>query len=106
MSVDPITGPSTTNAPAAATERAAAGFEELLVHQLAQVLVDSTQSDSAVEGEADATDATSATGGTGSDATTSLLQSFLPDALAQSVTAAGGLGLASSLAPALQEESR
>ena len=105
MSVDPITGPSTANAPAAATEKAAAGFEELLVRQLAQVLVDSTQSDSAADGETDA-DATSATGGTGSDATTSLLQSFLPDALAQSVTAAGGLGLASSVAPALQEESR
>jgi Rod binding domain-containing protein len=101
MSVDPITGPSTANAPDAATEKAAAGFEELLVRQLAQVLVDSTQQD----GEADA-DATSATGGTGSDATTSLLQSFLPDALSQSVTAAGGLGLASSLAPALQEDAR
>jgi Rod binding domain-containing protein len=99
MSVDPITGPSTANAPDAATEKAAAGFEELLVRQLAQVLVDSTQQD----GEADAT---SATGGTGSDATTSLLQSFLPDALSQSVTAAGGLGLASSLAPALQEDAR
>jgi Rod binding domain-containing protein len=101
MSVDPITGPSTANAPDAAAQKAAAGFEELLVRQLAQVLVDSTQPDSA--GDADAT---SDTGGTGSDATTSLLQSFLPDALAQSVTAAGGLGLASSLAPTLQEGGR
>jgi Rod binding domain-containing protein len=103
MSVDPITGPSTASAPApdAASEKAATGFEELLVRQLAQVLVDSTQQDGQDDG-----DATGATGGTGSDATTSLLQSFLPDALAQSVTAAGGLGLASSLAPALQVENR
>jgi Rod binding domain-containing protein len=105
MSVDPITGPivgsSTANAPDEATQKAASGFEELLVRQLAQVLVDSTQQDG--DGEADAT---GATGGTGSDATTSLLQSFLPDALSQSVTAAGGLGLASSLAPALQEDAR
>lgn len=98
MSIDPVTGSGTASTSDPAIQKAASGFEELLVRQLAQVLVDSTQPEGTDDGET--------TGGAGTDATTSLLQSFLPDALAQSVTNAGGLGLAPSLSTALQESDR
>jgi len=98
MTVDPVTGSRNVSTPDPAAEKAAAGFEELLVRQLAQVLVDSTEPEGTGDGDT--------TGGTGTDATTSLLQSFLPDALAQSVTSAGGLGLAPTLSAALQESGR
>jgi len=78
---------------------AALGFEELLVRQLAQSLSDTT--DTTDTGSADGSDGSTDTGGSGGDATTSLLQSYLPDALAQSVKDAGGLGLAASIGQAL-----
>ena len=99
MSVDPLSGFSQlpTAGSNASLQDVASGFEELLMRQLTQSLVDTT-------GGGDATDGSSTddvTGGDGTDATTSLLQSYLPDALAQSVQSAGGLGLASSLAQSM-----
>jgi len=95
MPIDPVTSPSgATTATDATVAKVAAGFEELLLRQLAQSLADTTG--------ADASSDDGATGGSGSDATTSLLRSFLPDALAESATAAGGLGLAASIESSLE----
>jgi len=93
MTVNPVTGSSApvTGTSDAQLRDAALGFEELLVRRLAQSLTDATNADG------DESDGTS-------DATTQLLQSFLPDALAQSVKNAGGLGFASSLAQTLGDQ--
>ena len=103
MSVDPVSLTSVTGSTPASDsslQSVAAGFEELLVRQLAQSLVDTTGAD----GE-DAFSTEDSTGGTGTDATTSILQDFLPDALAQSVQNAGGLGLSSSFLQGLNGSS-
>ena len=91
MTVNPVTGSnsSVTGTSDAQLRDAALGFEELLVRRLAQSLTDAT----GVDGDED---------GGGSDATTQLLQSFLPDALAQSVKDAGGIGFADSLTKAIK----
>lgn len=65
--------------------RAAAGFEQMLVAQLTKTL-------SATAG-----------GDAGASAATGTYRAMLPDVLAQSITAAGGLGLARSIA-GLEEE--
>ena len=66
----------------------AADFENLLLKQLTQSLGSILTSD----GSDDSTD-----DGQGGDATTSLMAQQIPDALAQSLTASGGLGLARQL---------
>jgi len=71
------------------------GFEQLLVQQLSQSMVDST-SDASDDGS----------GGDGTDATSGLAggspyASLLPDALSQGVMGAGGLGLARQLMDAI-----
>lgn len=96
-------GPLTPGQPVAgATSRddakvqdAALQFEEVLVRQL-------TQSVTATAGLDGSGDDSGSGDGTDGDAATSLLQSFVPDALAQAVTDAGGLGLAPTLAQALR----
>src|SRR6185312_1365630 len=71
------------------------GFEQLLVQQLSQSLVDSTNDTSSDDG----TDSTGSTGGLGGG---SPYASLLPDALSQGVMSAGGLGLARQLMDAIQ----
>jgi Rod binding domain-containing protein len=67
-------------------------FEQMLVQQLAQGLTDSTQSQDDSSGDDDGTgDSGMGGGGLG------VYQGMLPDALSQSVTGAGGMGLAMSL---------
>ena len=63
---------------------AALGFEQLLVQQLAESLVSSTEGDESA------------------GAGTSLYRDMLPEALSESVKQAGGIGLAQALAESLQ----
>jgi Rod binding domain-containing protein len=65
-------------------------FEQMLVQQLAQGLTDATQSDPSSEDGGD-----SGSGGSGGGL--GVYKNMLPDALAQSVTSGGGMGLAMSL---------
>jgi Rod binding domain-containing protein len=69
-------------------------FEQLLVQQLAQSLTDSMQPQSSDDGGDD-----TGTSDDGSQASSGLgvYQGMLPDALAQSVTSGGGMGLAMDL---------
>jgi len=67
-------------------------FEQMLTQQLAQGLVDDSSPDS---GDDDSD---------GTDGTTAVYQQQLPDALSQSVTGAGGLGLARSLYDAIERK--
>ena len=71
------------------TYQAALGFEQLLVQQLAQSMMSSTDGADGADGSSDGSD--------GSDGTTTLYQQMLPDQLATSVTSAGGLGLADQI---------
>lgn len=79
----------------------ALGFEQLLVRQLTQQIV----SASGLDGSADdgsSGDGSADDSGLGS----SPYASMLPDALAQSITDAGGLGLAAQMAPLLEGKQR
>ena len=85
MHVDPVTAASTPQTPEQAKlADAAKGFEELLVRQLAQTLVATTQDG---DGPGDATSSTAA--------------GLIPDALARAVEDAGGLGLARTISTQL-----
>ena len=95
MHVEPTSATNTAPAaPDAATMRAARGFEQLLVRQLAQTLV------SSVTGDGDGSSGTDESGDD-SGGTQSLYTDMLPDALSTAIDNAGGLGLAQSLAPEL-----
>lgn len=74
------------------------GFEQLLVQQLSQSLVDSANDPSSGDPSADPTDSTDSTGGLGGG---SPYASLLPDALTSGVMDAGGLGLARQLMDAM-----
>lgn len=82
MEIRPATGTQALQ-PAADPKitSAALGFEQLLVQQLAETLVASTE-----------------TGDESSDASSSLYRDMLPEALSDSVKQAGGIGLAQALA--------
>ena len=89
--IDSASFPPEVRAAGAAGERlyeAALGFESVLLSQLASGLTDSLGG-----------------GEDGGDAGTSLVGQLLPDALAQSVSAGGGTGLALELYRSLQERS-
>src|SRR6185312_17509998 len=73
------------------------GFEQMLVQQLSQSLVDSANDPSSDDPGSDGTDTT--TGGLGGG---SPYASLLPDALTSGVMDAGGLGLARQLMDAIQ----
>jgi Rod binding domain-containing protein len=73
---------------------AALAFEQQLTRQLAQSLVDTTQPQ---DGDTSSED----DGSSGIDSSSNLYSQMLPDALTQSVTNAGGLGLAPDLYRAL-----
>jgi Rod binding domain-containing protein len=78
---------------------AALSFEQQLTQQLAQSLTSTLQDPSA---STDGTDGSDGSGdSSGADSSTSMLQQMLPDALAQGMTQAGGLGLAQQLYEAL-----
>ena len=68
-------------------------FEQMLTQQLAQGLVDDSTPDDTGGDDSD-----------GTDGTTAVYQQQLPDALAQSVTGAGGLGLARTLYDAIERK--
>ena len=75
---------------------AALSFEQQLTQQLAQSLTSTLQDPSAGTDGSDGSD-----GSSGADSSTTMLQQMLPDALAQGMTQAGGLGLAQQLYEAL-----
>ena len=85
MQIEPTSATRSATTPDPAVMRAAHGFEQLLVRQLAQSLVSSF-------------DGQDEDGG----GTKSLYSEMLPDALSDAIDQAGGLGLAASLAPALE----
>ncbi|HEX6458476.1 MAG TPA: rod-binding protein [Thermoleophilaceae bacterium] len=74
--------------------QAALGFERVLLEQLTQSMVDTT-------GSGDASD--SGDGSGSSDAVTQAYNQMLPGQLADSLTSAGGTGLADNLYRALRE---
>ena len=85
MQIEPTAAPRSAPTPDPAVARAARGFEQLLVRQLAQTLVSSSSGEDEDGGGAK-----------------SLYSEMLPDALTDAIDQAGGLGLAASLAPNLQ----
>lgn len=87
------------------TYESARSFEDVLVQQLAQELSQSVtpQTDGAA-GDATSTDGSTDSSLLGqSDPAASAYAQLLPDALTQGVMGAGGLGIASELAPALAQ---
>jgi Rod binding domain-containing protein len=80
----------------------ALGFEDMLVQQLTQQLaqtVTSPSDDSSDDGSGDSSD--SSGGILGSDSSTSMFASMIPTALTQSIMSGGGVGVADSLARAI-----
>jgi Rod binding domain-containing protein len=71
----------------------ALSFEQMLTQQLSQSIT-STLSDSSSDGSDD--------DGSSSDAATNMYDQMLPDAFANGITSAGGLGLAQQLYTALK----
>jgi Rod binding domain-containing protein len=81
---------------------AALSFEQQLTQQLAQSLTSTLQDPSAGTDGTDGTDGSDGSDdSSGADSSTTMLQQMLPDALAQGMTQAGGLGLAQQLYEAL-----
>jgi hypothetical protein len=76
---------------------AALGFEQQLVQQLTQQLAATTDSDS---------DSDSDDGSGGGDAASGVIKEQLPQALADGITSAGGLGLAHDLYVAMKRSGR
>jgi Rod binding domain-containing protein len=92
------------NAQAKQAYQEALGFEDILVQQLTQQLAAtvttpdaSTSSDGSSNGSSDST----GTGVLGSDPSTSAFASLIPTALSQSIMSGGGVGIADSLARAI-----
>ena len=78
------------------------GFENMLVQQLTQQLADTVRSPS---DSGDSSSGDSGSGGIlGSDPSTNVLASMIPTALTQSMMSAGGVGIAASLARAIDPE--
>ena len=78
------------------------GFENILVQQLTQQLADTvtSQTDSGDSSSGDSGDSSSG-GILGSDPSTNVFASMIPTALTQSIMSAGGVGIADSLARAI-----
>ena len=81
--------------------QAALGFERVLLTQLTQSMVDTTQSGA---GSSDSSDTGDGSGLGSSDAVTQAYNQMLPDQLAGSLMASGGTGLAENLYRALRQE--
>jgi hypothetical protein len=73
----------------------ATAFEQTLLQQLTQTLSDTTGLDGTDSGGG-------SDDGSGGDATTSTMMGMLPDAYAQSLTQAGGIGIARELYDAMK----
>jgi Rod binding domain-containing protein len=84
----------------------ALGFEDVLMQQLTQQLANTVTSpggDSSSDGSGDSSD--SGSGGIlGSDPSTSAFAGLIPTALTQSMMSAGGVGIADSLARAIDPQ--
>jgi Rod binding domain-containing protein len=74
----------------------ALNFEQLLLQQLTQALQSTTNTDGSDDGSSDSgsDDGSSIIG---SDSTTSMFGQMMPDAFAQGMTSAGGIGIARQL---------
>jgi Rod binding domain-containing protein len=81
--------------------QAALGFERVLLTQLTQAMVDTTQNgDDSSDDSGDGSDAGFGSG----DAVTQAYNQMLPDQLADSLISGGGTGLAENLYRALNQE--
>jgi Rod binding domain-containing protein len=94
------------NAQAKQAYQEALGFEDVLMQQLTQQLANTVTSpggDSSSDGSGDSSD--SGSGGIlGSDPSTSAFAGLIPTALTQSMMSAGGVGIADSLARAIDPQ--
>jgi Rod binding domain-containing protein len=94
------------NAQAKQAYQEALGFEDVLMQQLTQQLANTVTSpggDSSSDGSGDSSD--SGSGGIlGSDPSTSGFAGLIPTALTQSMMSAGGVGIADSLARAIDPQ--
>lgn len=72
---------------------AALDFEQVLLRQVTSELDATTQAD----GSGDGSGGSDGSGNDGTDASTSSVQSLIPDAFAQSLAASGGVGIAREL---------
>jgi Rod binding domain-containing protein len=80
----------------------ALGFEQVLVNQLTQQLTASINGDGSDDGSDGSDDSSDDQGGLlSSDPSTSMYSSLIPQALTSSIMSAGGLGIASELAKAI-----
>lgn len=70
-------------------------FEQLLLQQLTQALQSTADAGGADGSDGDSSDDTD--GADGTDSTTSMFGQMLPDAFAQGLTSAGGIGIARQL---------
>lgn len=73
----------------------ALNFEQLLLQQLTQALQSTTNTDGSDDGSGGDSGSDGSTDGT--DSTTSMFSQMLPDAFAQGMTSAGGIGIARQL---------
>jgi Rod binding domain-containing protein len=80
----------------------ALGFEDILVNQLTQQLAQTVVSPSDGSSDDGSGDSSDSSGGIlGSDPSTSMFASMIPTALTQSLMSSGGVGVADSLARAI-----
>jgi Rod binding domain-containing protein len=80
----------------------ALGFEDILVQQLTQQLAQTVTSPGASSSDDGSGDSSDSSGGIlGSDPSTSMFAGMIPTALTQSIMSGGGVGVADSLARAI-----
>jgi Rod binding domain-containing protein len=108
--IDPALEPAEIrngNAQAKQAYQEALGFEDILMQQLTQQLADTVTSPGGDSSDSsDSSDSTdsSSYGILGSDPSTSAFASMIPTALTQSIMSAGGVGIADSLARAIDPQ--
>ena len=95
------------NAQAKQAYQEALGFEDMLMQQLTQELANTVTSPGGDSSSSDGSSDSSSDGSggiLGSDPSTSAFSSMIPTALTQSIMSAGGVGIADSLARAIDPQ--
>ena len=92
------------NAQAKNAYQEALGFEDILVQQLTQQMADTVTSPGSDSTDSGGSSDSSSGGILGSDPSTSAFASMIPTALTQSIMSSGGVGIADSLARAIDPQ--
>ena len=92
------------NAAAKNAYQEALGFEDILVQQLTQQMADTVTSPGSDSSDSGGASDSSSGGILGSDPSTSAFASMIPTALTQSIMSSGGVGIADSLARAIDPQ--